>query len=78
MLHRQSCLRDLRGKRDNILRYFRDAILLRTRSGRRFISLYYRLSPPLAGAIGRSNLLKLVTRCPLLPVLRLMRKTIRF
>lgn len=45
-----------------ILRAYRDRVLRPTKAGRRLIWLYYRLSPPLARSIERSQLKSRVTR----------------
>ncbi len=44
---------------------FRDEVLLYTRTGRAFVGLYYRLSPPIAAIIESSRLLRLATRVTL-------------
>jgi hypothetical protein len=51
-----------------ILRQFRDAVLLTCRPGRQFVSLYYRFSPPLASYVDRHPWLRTTLRpvlCPL-------------
>jgi len=51
-----------------LLRAFRDDYLLTNRPGRLFVALYYRVSPPIADLIARSELLRGVTRTLLAPV----------
>jgi len=51
-----------------ILRVFRDNYLLTNRAGRKFVELYYRFSPPLAGLIARHPLLRMFTRWALTPL----------
>jgi hypothetical protein len=46
----------------NVLREFRDVVLLKGTSGSRFIALYYRLSPPIADFIARSDLSRALVR----------------
>ena len=50
------------------LREFRDNILSRSTAGRKFISLYYTYSPPIADIIARHELLRTMTRIILTPV----------
>ncbi len=50
-----------------IFRLFRDGVLMNTRIGRAFVSLYYRFSPPLAEAISGSPALRFAVRCALAP-----------
>ncbi|MFC1737177.1 CFI-box-CTERM domain-containing protein [Candidatus Hydrogenedentota bacterium] len=40
------------------LRKFRDVILHRSRAGRAFVRAYYRLSPPIAGFVSRSEIIR--------------------
>jgi hypothetical protein len=54
----------------NVLRQFRDNFLLQSKSGRKFISTYYRISPPIARAIERSAGLRLIFRALLDPIIR--------
>jgi len=61
----------------NLLRSFRDSVLRRGSSGRRFISLYYRFSPPLARVMERSEILKSITRYLLYPIIRFMKRTVK-
>ena len=51
-----------------LLRQFRDAYLLTNLPGRVFVDYYYAYSPPLAGIISDSELLKFVVRIALLPL----------
>jgi len=46
----------------DVLREFRDVALLRSGPGSQFISLYYRLSPPIADFIARSDLPRTLVR----------------
>ena len=50
------------------LRKFRDKVLARFETGRRFIRFYYRYSPPAADFISKSELMKTAIRDILLPV----------
>jgi hypothetical protein len=61
-----------------ILRQFRDRFLLPSRTGRAFVSIYYRLSPPLARFITSNSLLKSVARIILLPVVAFCYVAVRF
>jgi hypothetical protein len=57
------------------LRHFRDNVLLGSRAGRGFVSLYYRVSPPMADVIRGSGLARNLVRTMLLrPVLWLIPK----
>jgi len=46
----------------DVLREFRDVVLLKSTTGSRFVVLYYRLSPPIANFIARSDLLRTLVR----------------
>jgi hypothetical protein len=46
----------------NILRDFRDQVLLSNALGSRFVDVYYRLSPPVANFIGKTDFLRAVVR----------------
>ena len=46
----------------DVLREFRDVVLRESATGSRFIALYYRLSPPVADFIARSDLLRTLVR----------------
>jgi hypothetical protein len=45
-----------------VLRDFRDVVLLKSTLGSQFVALYYRLSPPVADFIARSDLLRTFVR----------------
>ncbi len=51
-----------------ILNRFRDEILMKFKSGRDFVNLYYLFSPPLAGVIAESSFLKLFIQLLLVPL----------
>lgn len=56
-----------------LLRSFRDRVLLSSTTGRLFVWLYYRLSPPVAKIIGRNSLLKQLVRNAILrPIIRIV------
>ncbi len=46
----------------NILREFRNKVLLRSRMGTAFVSFYYRVSPPIANIISRNEILRTIVR----------------
>jgi hypothetical protein len=46
----------------NVLRDFRDVVLLKSTLGSQFVALYFRLSPPVADFIARSDLLRTLVR----------------
>ncbi len=52
-----------------ILREFRDGYLLTNIPGRAFVSLYYKVSPPIADFIRESEILKAFVRVALLPLI---------
>jgi len=52
-----------------LLQEFRDRYLLTNQPGRLFVSLYYRLSPPLADIISRHDILRFMTRLLLVPLI---------
>lgn len=56
---------------------FRDAILLKSEAGRKFVSLYYRLSPALSRQIERHEILKKISAIILKPVILLARYRIK-
>lgn len=56
-----------------VLKQFRDDYLLTNNPGRRFVTLYYRYSPPIADAISRSESLKSLVRAGLVPLVALSR-----
>jgi hypothetical protein len=49
-------------KQIDVLREFRDEVLLKSTVGFQFVALYYRLSPPIADFIARSDLLRALVR----------------
>ena len=51
------------------LRAFRDRYLMTNAPGRLFVSLYYRLSPPIANVIAQHEWMKAVVRVALLPLI---------
>ena len=61
-----------------LLSDFRDEVLLRSRLGSLFVTIYYRLSPPLAFLIARSRILRAVTRTFFLSPLMLLLKSSPF
>jgi len=50
-----------------ILRDFRDRVLLTTSAGQAFVKFYYEVSPPIAGKIAQSEGLRFITRASLMP-----------
>jgi hypothetical protein len=46
----------------NVLREFRDVVLLESTAGSQFVTLYYQLSPPVADFIARSDFLRTLVR----------------
>jgi M6 family metalloprotease-like protein len=50
------------------LRAFRDSVLLKNAMGRAFVSYYYRFSPPIAGFIGRHEIVRTMARWGLTPI----------
>jgi serine protease len=58
------------------LRAFRDQYLLTNRAGRWFVSLYYRVSPPMAALIRRHDALRALVRGVLMPVVQLSRQIV--
>ncbi|MBX3020384.1 MAG: hypothetical protein KF799_01805 [Bdellovibrionales bacterium] len=59
-----------------LLRRFRDERLRRTLTGRRLVSLYYRYSPPIARAIGRSQWKSAAARWSLAKITLLIKKNL--
>jgi len=60
----------------DVLREFRDVVLLESAAGSQFVALYYMFSPPTAQAISRSDLLRtLVRELVVDPVVRMARAT---
>lgn len=62
----------------NVLRSFRDNVLMRENAGRKFISFYYRFSPTIAKTIEKSRTIKLFTRMVLTPIVKAVQKAIQF
>jgi hypothetical protein len=62
----------------NVLRSFRDNVLMREKPGQKFISFYYTVSPHVAKLIEKSRLLRLATRATLAPVIRMAKSLIGF
>jgi ABC-type multidrug transport system fused ATPase/permease subunit len=56
-------------KHVQILRDFRDRVLLNSSAGKTFVWFYYRNSPPIADKIAQSEGLRLITRLMLMPVI---------
>jgi hypothetical protein len=50
----------------NVLRDFRDQVLLKSALGSRFVETYYKLSPPVAAFIAKSDFLRAVVRVVLI------------
>ena len=63
------------GKID-VLRAWRDRVLLKSETGRKFVELYYRCSPPFARFIASDEARKRVVRTMLLPLIGLVYLTI--
>ena len=59
----------------DVLREFRDEVLLKSIPGSQFVALYYRLSPPLAEVIAQSDFLREVSRRTLDPLVWLVEAT---
>jgi len=59
----------------DVLREFRDVVLLQSSLGSGFVALYYRLSPPIAEAIAQNGFLKEVARRTLDPVVWMVEAT---
>jgi hypothetical protein len=55
------------------LRRFRDSVLRRTAFGELFVEAYYTFSPPVAGVVGESDLLRATARDLLDPIVRRVR-----
>ncbi|HPD57419.1 MAG TPA: S8 family serine peptidase [Smithellaceae bacterium] len=56
-------------KHVRILRDFRDRYLLKNGTGKAFVELYYKMSPPLASIIAQNSALRLLTRAGLMPII---------
>ena len=52
-----------------ILRDFRDRVLLTSSAGKAFVDFYYRVSPPIADKIAKNEVLRLIVRVMLMPVI---------
>ena len=52
-----------------ILRDFRDRYLLNYKVGQKFVKLYYQISPPIAETIAKNEVLRMITRWCLMPVI---------
>jgi len=57
----------------NVLRYWRDNSLLQKSLGRKFVSLYYSFSPPIAFKINERNFLKKIIRAFLYPWIAILK-----
>lgn len=55
----------------NILKKFRDSFLLRNRTGEVFVRSYYKLSPPIARSIKKSEVMRRIVRILLVPIVNL-------
>jgi len=63
-------------KEINILREFRDEVLLKTTVGSQFVALYYQFSPPTANVIAENDVLRTLVRELLIdPVVRVIEAT---
>jgi hypothetical protein len=58
-------------KHVQLLRRFRDIYLMPYKIGRAFVSAYYRYSPPVADFIANHDILRMMVRCTLLPLVGL-------
>ena len=61
-----------------ILRDFRDRYLLNYKLGQKFVKLYYRISPPIADTIAKSEVLRMITRWCLMPFIGVAYLTVMF
>jgi uncharacterized repeat protein (TIGR02543 family) len=61
----------------DVLREFRDVVLLPNRSGAALVSLYYRTSPPIAEFISRHEFLRTVVKVGLDPVVAVLKWSYR-
>jgi nitrous oxidase accessory protein NosD len=60
-------------KEIDILREFRDEVLMRSSLGAKFVSFYYRTSPPIAGFIAQHEVLRTVVRVGFLdPIVKIL------
>jgi hypothetical protein len=62
----------------NILKNFRDNILLANSIGKRLVNLYYKISPPMAEFIAKHNILRLIVRLGLIPIVGASWVTLKF
>jgi hypothetical protein len=60
-----------------LLSAYRDNYLAQHLLGRKFIQLYYRLSPQLAARVSRKNMLQTCTRWLLTPIIYILKNTLR-
>ena len=60
-----------------VLRKWRDESLLKMKSGRLFVNVYYTISPSIADFIAKSNTLKVHTRRMLRPIIRVLKRRYR-
>lgn len=65
-------------KEVNILKNFRDNVLLKYSTGRNLVKLYYKVSPPMADFIAKHDNLRAIVRVSLLPVVGMSWVTIKF
>ncbi|MCF7861987.1 hypothetical protein K9M79_07135 [Candidatus Woesearchaeota archaeon] len=57
----------------DVLRDWRDKSLSINPAGRKFIQFYYKISPPIADTIRKSNILRKMTRILLKPLIRFLK-----
>ncbi len=63
-------------KQIDVLRQFRDGVLLKSTVGSQFVSLYYRFSPPIANVIAGNEILRTLVRDLLVdPIVRVVEAT---
>jgi hypothetical protein len=63
-------------KQIDVLREFRDVVLLKSTAGSQFVALYYRFSPPIANVIAGNELLRTLVRELLVdPIVRVVEAT---
>jgi hypothetical protein len=56
-----------------VLRHFRDDVLLQSQAGTAFVTFYYRFSPPIADYIAQHDVLRMLVRFALTPVILLVK-----